>query len=116
MAAQMSGDFSGTNVIDQKFIDDVVERLVKIEPAKIILFGSYADGTAHADSDVDILVIKTSVGSKIKEMIAARKLLKGLKKPFDVIVTTIAEFEFYRNQVNSVHHAADKSGHLIYGR
>lgn len=115
MTVQISNDFSGATVIDQGFIDEVVKRLLKIEPMKIILFGSYALGTAHADSDVDVLVIKASTTSRIKDMIAARKLLKGLKKPFDVIITTIDEFEFYRNQVNSVHHAADRSGRLIYG-
>jgi uncharacterized protein len=30
---------------------------VRFHPEKIILFGSYAYGTPHADSDVDILVI-----------------------------------------------------------
>lgn len=115
MAAQISNDLSDATVIDQRFIDDIVKRLMKMEPARIILFGSYANGSNHADSDVDILVIKTSSVSKIKEMITARKLLKGLKKPFDVIITTIDEFEFYKNQVNSVHHAADKFGTLIYG-
>src|SRR4051812_37427765 len=29
----------------------------KFEPEKIVLFGSYAYGTPHAESDVDLLVI-----------------------------------------------------------
>jgi predicted nucleotidyltransferase len=33
------------------------EVAVKFQPEKIILFGSYAYGEPHADSDVDILVI-----------------------------------------------------------
>jgi predicted nucleotidyltransferase len=33
------------------------EVAVRFQPDKIILFGSYAYGTPHADSDVDILVI-----------------------------------------------------------
>ena len=115
MIVQTTNDSSASTVIDQGFIDEVVRRLMKIEPMKIILFGSYALGTALTDSDVDVLVIKASTTSRIKEMIAARKLLKGLKKPFDVIITTIDEFEFYKDQVNSVHHAADKTGRLIYG-
>src|SRR6516165_5600555 len=36
------------------FARQVAERF---EPDKIILFGSYAYGTPHADSDVDILVV-----------------------------------------------------------
>src|SRR5438067_1419619 len=38
----------------RRFARDVAERF---EPDKIILFGSYAYGTPHADSDVDFLVI-----------------------------------------------------------
>ena len=38
----------------RRFARQVAERF---SPDKIILFGSYAYGTPHADSDVDILVI-----------------------------------------------------------
>ncbi len=38
----------------RRFARDVAERF---RPEKIILFGSHAYGTPHADSDVDILVV-----------------------------------------------------------
>ncbi len=38
----------------RRFAREVAERF---RPDKIILFGSYAYGTPHADSDVDILVV-----------------------------------------------------------
>ena len=38
----------------RRFAREVAERF---QPEKIVLFGSYAYGTPHADSDVDILVI-----------------------------------------------------------
>ncbi len=38
----------------RRFAREVAERF---QPEKIILFGSYAYGTPHADSDVDILVV-----------------------------------------------------------
>jgi predicted nucleotidyltransferase len=38
----------------RRFAREVAERF---EPEKIILFGSYAYGRPHADSDVDILVV-----------------------------------------------------------
>src|SRR6516165_7413582 len=38
----------------RRFARHVAERF---QPEKIILFGSYAYGTPHADSDVDILVV-----------------------------------------------------------
>jgi predicted nucleotidyltransferase len=38
----------------RQYTREVAERF---RPDKIILFGSYAYGTPHADSDVDLLVV-----------------------------------------------------------
>src|SRR5436189_5646340 len=49
--------YRGANIpmrVIRRFARQVAERF---QPDKIILFGSYAYGTPHADSDVDILVI-----------------------------------------------------------
>jgi uncharacterized protein len=79
------------------------------------LFGSQATGTAHADSDIDLLLIKKEVSSSLKESIEARNLLRGLSRSFDLIVATPEKFEFYRSQVNSVHHAVANYGRQLYG-
>ena len=102
-------------MIDQKLIEEIVSRLQQTKPTKMYLFGSQATGTANDESDIDLLLVKDSVTSTIKEMNAARRLLRGLGKSFDVIVTSQKEFDFYRTQVNSVHHAAANYGRIIYG-
>ena len=44
--------------IPQKAVNQVVEQIVKnFKPQKIILFGSYARGNPHPESDLDLLVI-----------------------------------------------------------
>jgi predicted nucleotidyltransferase len=49
--------YYGAN-IPMRVIRDFARRVAeRFRPDKIILFGSYAYGTPHADSDVDILVI-----------------------------------------------------------
>lgn len=103
------------HILDQSLIDEIVNRLQKISPQQIFLFGSQATGTANDDSDIDLLLIKKEVSSSLKESIEARKLLRGLGRSFDLIVATPEEFEFYRNQVNSVHHAVANYGRLLYG-
>ena len=46
----------------------VVKQIAeKFQPDKIILFGSYARGTAHGESDVDLLVVLPTQGSKRKK-------------------------------------------------
>ena len=44
----------------QLYIPLIVERLKKISPYKIILFGSYAYGEPGVDSDIDLLVVTNS--------------------------------------------------------
>lgn len=42
------------------YIPRIVERLKEIQPAKVILFGSHAQDTSEADSDLDLLVVTNS--------------------------------------------------------
>jgi predicted nucleotidyltransferase len=46
-----------------------------LNPERIILFGSYAYGTPHEDSDVDLLVIQTTHDKFFKRGLRIRKLL-----------------------------------------
>src|SRR5690242_20688336 len=58
----------------------------KFHPEKIILFGSYAYGTPHADSDVDILVVMPARN----EIDQAVRIDQEIDPPFplDLIVRT----------------------------
>ncbi len=67
----------------RRFARQVAERF---KPEKIILFGSYAYGTPHADSDVDILVIMPARN----ELDQAVRISLAVEAPFplDIIVRT----------------------------
>jgi predicted nucleotidyltransferase len=67
----------------RRFARQVAERF---HPDKIILFGSYAYGTPHADSDVDILVIMAARN----ELDQAVRISLAVEAPFplDIIVRT----------------------------
>ena len=55
-------------MVDEKSIQDLRDRIAaEFQPQRIILFGSYAHGTAGADSDLDILVILENGGSGPKK-------------------------------------------------
>lgn len=59
-------------------------------PEKIILFGSYAYGTPHADSDIDFLVVMPFTGSPFRQ---ASKILGQIVQavgvlPLDLLVRT----------------------------
>ncbi|MCK5172964.1 MAG: nucleotidyltransferase domain-containing protein, partial [Planctomycetes bacterium] len=48
-------------MITQEQINEIADRIVeKFKPQKIILFGSYANGTPTDESDLDLMIIKDS--------------------------------------------------------
>ncbi len=70
----------------RKFAREVADRF---QPEKIILFGSYAYGTPHEDSDVDILVIMPVRNTT--DMAAKIHLALMPPFPIDIIVRTPKE-------------------------
>jgi len=51
-------DFMGERMhLHETITRDIIERLQPIHPEKVILFGSYAYGEPHKDSDIDLLVV-----------------------------------------------------------
>ena len=69
--------------IIRRFARQVAERF---SPDKIILFGSYAYGTPHADSDVDILVVMPARNEL--DMAVRISLDIDPRFPLDIIVRT----------------------------
>ena len=61
-------------------------------PQKIILFGSYANGTSNEDSDIDLLVIMPYEGNELDKMADVRRKLSS-SMPLDVLVKTPAQVE-----------------------
>jgi predicted nucleotidyltransferase len=80
-------------VVDDAVIEEIGRRLGEATPvgSKIVLFGSRARLEQRADSDVDVLVIETSVSDPILESVRLRHLLRGLGVPIDVLVVAEAE-------------------------
>ena len=74
---------------------------VSPKPLKVILFGSYARGTPHPDSDIDLVVILNKEGKSdsyrtmINHRMEILRRLRELKKkhPMDILVYTKDEWE-----------------------
>lgn len=71
------------------FLYRPLARLVRaFAPERIVLFGSYAKGTAHPGSDVDLLVVAALVGDLVVHMRRARQLVADSFPPIDVVLCT----------------------------
>src|SRR5947209_11212545 len=78
--------YSGAN-IPMRVIRDYARRVAeRLQPDKIILFGSYAYGTPHEDSDVDILVVMPA-RNELDQAVRIR-LKVEYNFPLDLLVRT----------------------------
>lgn len=94
--------------------DQIITSLKPLEVEKIILFGSYAYGNPNEDSDLDICIIKSAFDSKIGEKRKIRAALKNIKMPKDILIAKIDEFEFYKNEINSVFSDINAKGVVLW--
>jgi len=98
-------------------IEEMVRRIAQgFSPERIILFGSHARGEAQEDSDVDLLVLFTEVEDPRKRAAELYVALIGCPLPKDIVVSTTARFERYRNVVNTVYWPAAREGKVVYER
>jgi predicted nucleotidyltransferase len=107
-----------TDEITPELIDYIVEKIVReIQPEKIILYGSYARGDFHKDSDLDLFIIKESdEGSRMLERKIDR-LLDGRSFALDVRVRKPSEvaWNFRARNPFYLHHIY-KQGKVLYER
>ncbi|MDR3109290.1 MAG: nucleotidyltransferase domain-containing protein [Planctomycetaceae bacterium] len=104
--------------IDRDKITEIVERLAKVyEPLRIYLFGSYAWGTPHQDSDYDICVIVEKIYEKPRQRchkgrVALLDILRN--QPIDLIVYTMKNFEAALDDKSTMASLIDRKGVLLY--
>jgi uncharacterized protein len=100
--------------IDETTIQHAAEILLHAAPegSVVILFGSYADGTAKKDSDLDFLVVEPQSQNLFMEVARFSRLLGELLLPADVVVVSRDFFERFRNTPNTIAYEAARKGKI----
>ena len=95
-------------------LEEIIQRVVKTAaPDRIILFGSWARGHAHPDSDVDLLVIKS--GAHRRELAGLiYKALVGVGHAVDLVVATPDDVEKFKESPALVICPALREGKVVY--
>lgn len=105
------------NVQAPAFIQSTVERLARAFAAeRIVLFGSYAKGTARPDSDVDLLVVADLAGDSAAHQRRGRQLVSDCFPPVDVIVCTPQDLDDARSDRSLFLMSVIDSGVTMYSR
>ena len=98
-------------MVGEETIAKAADLLLRAAPgSKVILFGSHARGDVDPDSDLDFLVVEPEVKDRHVEMVRLRDALRPLRIPVDVLVTSAAAFEEWRDTPNTVFHEAATEG------
>ena len=102
-------------VAEQVALADMVGRIVeRFSPERIILFGSWARGEASDDSDIDLLILFAEVEDPRQRAVEIYQSLSSGATPKDIVVSTTARFERYKNVVNTVYWPAAREGRVLY--
>lgn len=98
-------------------LEMVVQTVVEAKkPQQIVLFGSHADGKARWDSDIDLLVVMETEGTRLQRALEIRRLFKKLPCPMDIFVCTPAEVEYWQDLPSSFISHMLKHGVVLYAR
>ncbi len=103
--------------VDAPVLAEIVRRIVEVaQPDQIILFGSAARDEMTANSDIDLLVVKSGPIHRghLTEEIYMNFL--GVRQAVDVVVVTPEDIERYRNTSCLVIEPALREGKVIYER
>ena len=106
----------------EKFLKEIINNLLIVNPLKIILFGSYAKDGFNEESDVDIVVvldteiIPDTYDQKLELKVQVRDSIYELSRqiPIDLIVYTNGEFELLKKQRTSFYNEIMDTGKILY--
>jgi len=102
-------------MIESDKIKEIVDKIIKaVDPEKIILFGSYANGTANKHSDLDLCVV---VDEKSDRNFVYEKLADTLWEfliPVDIIIYSQTDFYEWQNVKMAFPTIIMRTGKILY--
>lgn len=106
----------GVNVISMKEIRSTARRIAQeFRPERVVLFGSYAAGTATEDSDVDLLVILPFRGGSFRKSLEIMNRI-DVRFALDLLARKPAEVKRRYAQGDPLVREALDRGKVLYER
>ena len=101
-----------------EWVPDVVEAIVgACDPEQVLLFGSVARGDDGPDSDLDLMVVLSSIDYAKRHQLEANLYgALGGAVPVQVVVTDRRECERRHDVIGSMHYWPLREGRVVYAR
>lgn len=104
------------------YIQEIINKLSKLNIKEIILFGSMNNGNFDDESDIDLLIIldidkiPETYEEKMKMKLELRKAIRTInrKVAIDLLVYTKKEFELIKKEGNNFFQNIIKNGKKLY--
>lgn len=106
-----------------KVSNDVIGQMAQeiareVDPARIVLFGSWARGDAEQGSDVDLLVVEREPfgpqRSRRAEATRIWRCLSRFRVPTDILVYSVGEIAQWQDASHHVIAQALREGRVLY--
>ncbi|MDR0517037.1 MAG: nucleotidyltransferase domain-containing protein [Fibromonadaceae bacterium] len=105
-------------------ISKIIQSLIGLNIYKIILFGSYANGTATEDSDIDLVVIldteefAKTLNERLDRKQPINKSILEIRKDFamDIIVYSRGEYNYLKGKNDFFVQEIEETGRELYGK
>ena len=105
---------NGETMIQRQRIRAFVAAVVRrFQPERVVLFGSYAYGRPHADSDVDLLVVMRHRGAGLGQAARIRQVIRS-GFPMDLIVRSPANIRKRMKMGDSFIREILEKGQVLY--
>ena len=100
--------------------DSKVDRLIgevvkRVNPLRIVLFGSAARKESGQQSDIDLLVVMPDGTHRRQTAQKLYREIKGLAVPFDIVVATEQDLAKHKDNDGLIYENALKEGIEVYG-
>jgi uncharacterized protein len=106
---------STSTVVNQELLDRLVAKVVeRVQPRRIILFGSAARGQLGPHSDLDLLVVMPDGVHRRRTAQSIYRALDGLGIPKDVVVVTESDVRQFSGEPSVVILPALREGKELY--
>jgi predicted nucleotidyltransferase len=102
-------------MLDERSLRQIVARIVATaQPSRVILFGSYARGSADEGSDLDLMVVKPTIANLGEETLELYRAVGQTGVGVDLLLYSDAEFERRSQVPGTVLYWARKEGKSLY--